>query len=347
MRFLKLSKANLARIALAVVWVFAVEALTIAGSDLVRITSPTNGQKVKGSIRVQAQTTIDDAAYLIFCLDGTRPYSTNVRPYSYDLDTTTMADGPHTVAVEAYWRAGIRAESAPVRIEVANGGALPTATAQAAPAAAGRAEMPPVATTTAGSAEPNSPQSAVRKDDPFAPALMLAPPATPMPARSAGATTPKTAPAAAEAQAVVGAASPTLYVRSENAAPQQLTVVLNGRAITLEVPPALENGRAHAALRRLIEGSGGAVNWLSAAKQVIAKRGGAELRVTIGVSQAQLDRRAIDLGAAPRITDGRTVVPLRATCEPLGFKVTWSADSRTVCLNSVDAPVQVGAVLAR
>jgi len=347
MRFPRLSKANLARIALAVVWVFAVEALTIAGSDLVRITSPANGQKVKGSIRVEAQTTIDDAAYLIFRLDGRRPHSTNVRPYYYELDTTALADGPHALAVEVYGRAGVIAESAPVKIEVVNGGALPTATAQVAPATPAGAKMSSVAATTADPPAPSPSQSAVGEDQAPAAALILGPQAVPTLSRSANSTQRKIAPAAAEALAVADAESPTLYVRSEHAVPPQLTVVLDGRELAFEVPPGVEGGRAYGPLRRLIEGSGGAVNWLSAAKQAIAKRAGVELRVTIGASEAQLDGRAVDLGAAPRLSDGRTVVPLRAACEPLGLKVTWSADSRTVRLHSADAPVQVGALLAR
>lgn len=347
MRFPRLSKANMARIALAVVWVFAVEALTIAGSDLVRITSPANGQMVKGSIRVEAQTTIDDAAYLIFCLDGQRPHSTNVRPYSYDLDTAVLANGPHTLAVEVYGRAGAMAQSAPVKIEVVNGGALPIATAQVAPATPAGAKMSSVAATRAEAAAPSPSQSAVGQEEPFAPAPILAPLAVPTLSRSTNSTHTKTAPAAAEAQAVVDAESPTLYVRPEHVVPPQLTVVLDGRKVAFEVPAAVEGGRVYGPLRRLIEGSGGAVSWLSAAKQAIARRAGAELRVTIGVSEAQLDGRAIDLGATPRLSGSRTVVPLRATCEPLGLNVTWSADSRTVCLYSADAPVRVGALLAR
>jgi hypothetical protein len=120
-----------------------------------------------------------------------------------------------------------------------------------------------------------------------------------------------------------------------------LTVILDGRELEFDVAPAITNGRTYGALRTVIEQSGGRVDWIGATKQAIARRAGAELRVTIGSLAATFDGRAIELTGAPVLTDGRTVVPLRGACEPMGLQVVWSPDSRTVRLCSVEAPVQV------
>jgi hypothetical protein len=123
---------------------------------------------------------------------------------------------------------------------------------------------------------------------------------------------------------------------------QALVVLLDGRALSFDVAPAMLGGRAFGGLRALMEQSGGRVDWLGVAKQAIARRGNARLTVTVGAVVAQLDGRPVQLGAAPMLATGRTVVPLRTTCEPLGYRVAWMADSRTVRLVTTDAPVHVG-----
>ncbi len=40
----------------------------------------------------------------------------------------------------------------------------------------------------------------------------------------------------------------------------------------------------------------------------------------------------VTLDAPPRIIDGRTLIPVRALAEALGFTVSWDANSRTVSI---------------
>ncbi|HUT74557.1 MAG TPA: stalk domain-containing protein [Armatimonadota bacterium] len=336
MKLLGIRKATLARIALALVWVFALQVLTAAGADLVRITAPRDGEQVKGRVRVSAQTRVDDPSYLIFCVDDRRPHSTNSQPYAYDLDTTKLLDGAHALAVEVYGRAGLVARSSPVTIRVANERAplAPVATVQRPPSAA---PHPPI--TSAAGIRPVAPAPSDSQPKVLLPMLMRGP--APVAAGVAERAPAPPTPAPSQAAASVLAEQPTLRVRPQDAVSPRLTVILDGRELEFDVALAITNGRTYGALRTVIEQSGGRVDWIGAAKQAIARRAGAELRVTIGSLAATFDGRAIELTGAPVLTDGRTVVPLRGACEPMGLQVVWSPDSRTVRLCSVEAPVQV------
>ncbi len=313
MRLLGVRKQALARIAVAVMCVFAVEALTAAGTELVRITAPANGQQVSGRIRVEAQTSVNDPAYLIFCVDGKRPHSTNAMPYAYEIDTSKLGDGSHVLAVEVYGRAGLAGESAPVTITVANSITLPAPAAVVQQATA----ADPKAGTEAKVAIVDQVAAAPRQG-----------PTLPVPASAA-----------------LAADIPSPSSAAHAATP--LIIVLDERELSFDVAPRISDGRTHVALRALVEQSGGTVYWLAAARQAIARRAGSELRVTIGASQAQLDGRMIELGDVATLVKGRTIVTLRTACESLGLKTAWSSDARTVRLCSADTPMRVGMAIAR
>ena len=312
---MRLRKAILARAALAVIWIFAIEAMTVAAGELVRITSPKDGQQVSGRVRVQVQTTVDDPAYLIFSVDGARPHSTNVQPYFYEFDTATLPDGPHALGAEVYSRLGLLGQSPPVTIRVANSPIAPAAAAMVQRPAAAK---PAPSDAKAAAGEPAQKMSA-------APILVLG---------------PVTAPVAAPA-------APSLRCPEKGAANRDLTIVLDGRALSFDVAPAIFEGRAFGALRTLVQQSGGVVAWITPARQAVARRSGTQLRVTIGTSAATIDGRPLDLGSAVRLAQGRTMVPLRATCTPLGYTVAWAGGERTVRLCATEPTMRVGAVFAR
>jgi hypothetical protein len=317
---MKFRKAILARLALAVIWIFAIEAMTVAAGELVRITSPKEGQQVSGRVRVQVQTTVDDPAYLIFTVDGARPHSTNVQPYCYEFDAATLPDGQHTLGAEVYSRLGLLGESPLVTVRVVN--------SPMAPAAAAMVQRP-------GSKEPAAGESA-------APADVKAATVGTLPRMSM---TPILTLSPGTASAARGAA-PGSGGAIQAGAQGALTVVLDGRPLAFDVAPSIFEGRAFGALRTVVQQSGGVVAWL-APSQAVARRSGKLLQVTVGSSAATINHQPVDLGSAVRLAQGRTLVPLRATCTPLGYTVAWAGGERTVRLCSTEPTMQVKAVFAR
>jgi hypothetical protein len=87
----------------------------------VSITSPANGATVSGTIAVSASASDDvGVAGVEFFLDGARRADDTTTPYSLSWDTTTTADGPHTLIAVARDAAGNRTTSGAVTVNVSN-----------------------------------------------------------------------------------------------------------------------------------------------------------------------------------------------------------------------------------
>jgi len=93
----------------------------------VSITSPAGGATVSGTITVTASASDNvGVAGVQFQLDGANAGAPDTSaPYSIAWDTTTAADGAHTISAIAADAAGNQAQSAPVTVTVANGGGTP------------------------------------------------------------------------------------------------------------------------------------------------------------------------------------------------------------------------------
>jgi hypothetical protein len=90
----------------------------------VAITAPTDNATVKGIVAIAASA-IDDAGVsrVEFYVNGTLVSMTNVTPYNYAWDTTSVATGVSTLFARAYDGAGNVGQSANVRVTVNNGDA--------------------------------------------------------------------------------------------------------------------------------------------------------------------------------------------------------------------------------
>jgi hypothetical protein len=107
-------------------------AVTPASGDdrapAVTITSPAAGATLSGAVTVRATAT-DNVGVVRAELDvdGNLRSAVATGPYQWGLDTTTMADGPHTLSVRAYDAAGHVGQAA-VTVTVQNAGNLPPPT---------------------------------------------------------------------------------------------------------------------------------------------------------------------------------------------------------------------------
>src|SRR5436190_24101413 len=95
------------------------------GSLIVTITSPADGSPVSGTVPVTASVTIVGSlavAGVQFKLDGNNLGAEDTSaPYSVTWNTTSTADGPHTLTAVARDAAGNNTTSAAVTVVVANG----------------------------------------------------------------------------------------------------------------------------------------------------------------------------------------------------------------------------------
>ncbi|HPJ12060.1 MAG TPA: stalk domain-containing protein [Caldisericia bacterium] len=101
----------------------------------------------------------------------------------------------------------------------------------------------------------------------------------------------------------------------------------------LEAPPILESQRTFVPLRFISEIVGGSVLWDSEEKriQVLYKQN--EVVLWIGKREILVNGKKEKIDAPPFILNGRTLVPLRFVTEPLGAKIEWKAETRTILLS--------------
>ena len=110
------------------------------------------------------------------------------------------------------------------------------------------------------------------------------------------------------------------------AADHEINIYIYGEPMAFdEVQPIIENGRTLIPFRRLSEKIGVAVTWEAEERQVLARDEEAEteLVLTIDSQTAYVNGEAVELDVAPKIHDGRTLIPLRFFNETFGMRVDY------------------------
>jgi hypothetical protein len=116
------------------------------------------------------------------------------------------------------------------------------------------------------------------------------------------------------------------------AATADITVSVNGAALSFDQPPIVENGRTLVPLRAIFEALGADVNWDAASQTVTAVKGNVTVTLKIGSNVLDKSGQQISLDVPAQIVGGRTLVPARAVAESFGANVAWDDVARTVTI---------------
>lgn len=121
-----------------------------------------------------------------------------------------------------------------------------------------------------------------------------------------------------------------------SAANGDIKVIIDGREITFDQKPVIENSRTLVPMRAIFEALGAEVEWFSETETVVAACGETKITLKIGNNNMYIngDEKVIELDAAPKIMGSRTLVPLRAVSEVFNSNVEWDNNSRTVTITS-------------
>lgn len=90
-----------------------------------------------------------------------------------------------------------------------------------------------------------------------------------------------------------------------------------------EVKPVIIDGRTYVPLRFIAEAFGVIPDWDGETQKIILKGGKNEISLTIGEPSISVDGEKKAIDSAPYITDGRTMLPVRAVSEVLEKYVFW------------------------
>lgn len=126
-------------------------------------------------------------------------------------------------------------------------------------------------------------------------------------------------------------------------------LVINGQTIAMGEMPAISlNGTTMVPVREVFEAIGGQVFWLSDTGQTAIYYNGNELLFTVDNPNIQLGKSVVtipDGDQVPMVINGKTMVPIRAVADLLGFSVEWRADTNTVVLADSDMGVSGGSTV--
>lgn len=102
--------------------------------------------------------------------------------------------------------------------------------------------------------------------------------------------------------------------------------------------PTVQNGRTLVPIRAMIEAFGGSVAWDGASSTVSLAMDDDTVKLVINSDIAYFNNSVHNLDSAPRIINGRTMLPIRFVAESFNLGVAWDGDTRTVTVirNSFD-----------
>ncbi|MFA4931759.1 MAG: stalk domain-containing protein [Caldisericia bacterium] len=115
------------------------------------------------------------------------------------------------------------------------------------------------------------------------------------------------------------------------------TAMVGDEERSLDAPPIIVNGVTFVPLRFVGEALGAEVTWSPALQVVFLVKGSSQVQLTVGSKLAIIDGRITQLLEAPRIQNGRTMVPLRFISEAFGADVTWDQATKAVTVSLADA----------
>lgn len=106
----------------------------------------------------------------------------------------------------------------------------------------------------------------------------------------------------------------------------------NGKFMSIDAPPFIENGRTLVPMRVIGEALGATVNWYANEKKVTYALGTNFIELWIGNPTAVVSGKKVKLDVPPKIMNNRTFVPLRFISENLTARVSWEQIEKRVTI---------------
>ncbi|MEK3951170.1 stalk domain-containing protein [Paenibacillus sp. FSL H7-0703] len=128
------------------------------------------------------------------------------------------------------------------------------------------------------------------------------------------------------------AASVPQFVPINNNKAQKVEVFIDGKLQQYEQPATSISGSMLVPFRAVFEALGAKVKWDGATKTVTATKGNTTIKLTVGSRDAYINGKLVRLNAAPRLINGKVMVPIRFVSEALGAKVKWNIAAQSVVI---------------
>lgn len=118
-----------------------------------------------------------------------------------------------------------------------------------------------------------------------------------------------------------------------------ITLVVNGKALSPDVPPQLVEGRTVVPLRFIGEALNMEVLWDDQLQAAVLRSEGLSITLPVGQREAIVNGKVVTLDVPAITIEGRTMVPVRFISEQLGARVGWDGENQVVSITTTEAPV--------
>jgi outer membrane protein assembly factor BamB len=106
----------------------------------------------------------------------------------------------------------------------------------------------------------------------------------------------------------------------------------NGKFLSIDAPPFIENGRTLVPIRVIGEALGATVNWFENDKKVTYALGTKFIELWIGNPIAYVSGKKVKLDTPPKIVNSRAFIPLRFVSENLSARVNWEPNEKRITI---------------
>jgi len=113
-----------------------------------------------------------------------------------------------------------------------------------------------------------------------------------------------------------------------------ITVYIDGNAVTFDAPPRIVDGTTLVPMRKIFEEQGATIGFDPATSTITATKGAVTIRYAVGEKTALRNDESVALTTPGRIIGESTFVPLRFVSEALGATVGWEQRTRTITISS-------------
>lgn len=115
-------------------------------------------------------------------------------------------------------------------------------------------------------------------------------------------------------------------------ADEPIKLLINGKYISSDANPVIENDRTLVPIRVISENLGIPVSWDNESKQITLKKNNLNYVFEIGKNEYKKEDEILPLDASPKIINNRTFVPIRVVAEIFENKVNWDGKTKTVII---------------
>ncbi|MCR8656912.1 copper amine oxidase N-terminal domain-containing protein [Paenibacillus endoradicis] len=124
------------------------------------------------------------------------------------------------------------------------------------------------------------------------------------------------------------------FANASGSGSPEITVSIDGRFVSFDVPPQMINGRVMVPLRPIFEGLGAKVEWNDKTQTVTGNKGSISVVLILNEKKATVNGKTIALDAPSAQIKGRTFVPARFVAESLGADVKWNDTKQQVIITT-------------